>query len=135
MKKVFVVLGIFSLTFCFTSFVKSNEIKSSTMDKINSHVFLNKTIKQYCQGKRNVNVKTKDDSIKIDCLTDNYAFSFDYAENWDGAVGKSLYYGLISDKKPAIALILESPNDKDFVQIVKNLPPEIHVVEIKKYKE
>ena len=50
------------------------------------------------------------DSTRIDCLIDEYAIEFDFANKWAEAIGQSLYYGNTTGKKSGIVLILENKN-------------------------
>lgn len=49
------------------------------------------------------------DKSRIDCLTSTYAIEVDWANKWHEGIGQSLYYGLMSDKKPGVVLIIENP--------------------------
>lgn len=49
------------------------------------------------------------DRTRIDCLTDDYAIEFDFAEKWAEAIGQSLYYSLQTNRRPGVVLILENP--------------------------
>ena len=53
-----------------------------------------------------------DDGTRVDCLTEEYAIEFDFANKWAEAIGQSLYYAIKTNKKPAIVLIMENP-EKD----------------------
>ncbi len=46
------------------------------------------------------------DKTRVDCLTDQYAIEVDFAKKWAEGIGQSLYYGYMTGKKPAIALIV-----------------------------
>ena len=46
------------------------------------------------------------DRARVDCLTDEYAIEFDFPKKWAESIGQSLYYGKMTGKKPAIALIV-----------------------------
>ena len=62
----------------------------------------------YCEkwgGQSEVILK---DKSRCDCLTEKYAMEFDFADNWAEAIGQSLYYAIMLDKKPAIVLICEN---------------------------
>ena len=52
------------------------------------------------------------DRTRVDCLTDEYAIEVDFAKKWAEGAGQSLYYALITEKKPAVGLIVRD-NDKD----------------------
>ncbi len=46
------------------------------------------------------------DRTRVDCLTDEYAIEVDFAKKWAESVGQSLYYAEMTNKKPAVGLIL-----------------------------
>jgi hypothetical protein len=46
------------------------------------------------------------DKTRVDCLTDKYAIEVDWARKWAEGVGQSIYYAEMTNKKPAIALIM-----------------------------
>lgn len=48
-----------------------------------------------------------DDKARVDCLTDQYAVEFDFAEKWGESIGQALYYGLKTGKTPGVVLIME----------------------------
>lgn len=49
------------------------------------------------------------DSTRIDCLTDNWAVEFDFANKWAECIGQSLHYGRSTGKTPVCVLIMENP--------------------------
>lgn len=51
------------------------------------------------------------DKSRVDCLTDEYAVEVDWGKKWAECVGQSLYYGLMTNKKPACLLILSGEKD------------------------
>jgi hypothetical protein len=48
------------------------------------------------------------DKTRVDCLTDNKAIEFDFANKWGECIGQALYYGLVQEKQPSCALIIEN---------------------------
>ena len=55
------------------------------------------------------------DRTRVDCLTNEYAIEFDFADKWAEAIGQSLYYAEMTGKKPGIAPIVEdSANMRHF---------------------
>ena len=52
------------------------------------------------------------DRTRVDCLTDEYAIEVDFAKKWAEGVGQSLYYAAMTEKKPAVGLIVRD-TDKD----------------------
>jgi len=60
------------------------------------------------------------DNTRVDCLTEEYAIEFDFADKWAEAIGQSLHYARMSGKKPGIVIIAESPGDKKHIEKLKN---------------
>ncbi len=54
-----------------------------------------------------------------------------WAYKWAEAIGQSLYYAKMTGKKPAIALIMASPRDKNADRIRK-ADKNIKIIEISK---
>lgn len=52
------------------------------------------------------------DKARVDCTTSDYAIEFDFAKKWGEAIGQSLYYGTVLNKKSGIVLIMEN-GEKD----------------------
>jgi hypothetical protein len=50
------------------------------------------------------------DKTRVDCLTNEYAIEVDWAKKWAESIGQSLYYAKITEKKPAVALIVSLKN-------------------------
>ena len=63
----------------------------------------------HCQGVLEYRL---DDGSRVDCLTDEYAIEYDFANKWAEAVGQALYYAEKTGKKPAIVLILKNDKQK-----------------------
>nr|WP_275758156.1 hypothetical protein [Sulfurimonas sp. SAG-AH-194-C21] len=62
-----------------------------------------------------------EDKTRVDCLTDEYAIEVDFAKKWAESVGQSLYYGHMTNKAPAIALIVKKDKDERYLKRVKVL--------------
>ena len=73
------------------------------------------------------------DSTRVDCLTKDYAIEFDFAKKWAESVGQALYYSKMTDKKPAVALILTDADDYRYVKRVERLESGIQIFLIKAY--
>lgn len=99
MKTFFLIsTALILFTGCFsTKDVKKNEKYYQTIfcDKLNG-------IMEY---------KLKD-KTRVDCLTDEYAIEVDWAKKWAEAVGQSLYYAHSTNRKPSIALIVSSEDER-----------------------
>lgn len=67
--------------------------------------------KVWCRGMGGqVEFRLKD-GRRIDCLTETHAIEVEFAHNWPEAVGQSLGYSMLTDKKAGIVLILTRPTD------------------------
>lgn len=55
-----------------------------------------------------VEVRLPDDS-RVDLLSKTYAIEVDWAPKWAEAIGQSIHYSLLTDKKPAVILLLKDP--------------------------
>jgi len=55
---------------------------------------------------------------RVDLLTEDRAYEIEWASNWKEAIGQALWYGLQSNKKPGIILIMKSKKDyKYYLQL------------------
>ena len=68
----------------------------------------------WCKQNNGITEYILPDKTRVDCLTKEYAVEFDFAQKWAESVGQSLYYAKMTDKKPAIVLIMESDSDKKY---------------------
>ena len=55
------------------------------------------------------------DNTRCDIVTDTFAIEVDFADKWAEAIGQSLHYSIMLDKKPAILLILEDPKNSRYL--------------------
>jgi hypothetical protein len=63
-----------------------------------------------------------DDGARVDCITEEYAIEFDFANKWAEAIGQSLYYAHKTNKKPAVVLIMENPEqDEKYYNRIKQV--------------
>lgn len=57
-------------------------------------------------------------SGRVDILTDEYAIEVERASKWKQAIGQALWYGLQTERKPGIILIVENNEEyKYFLQL------------------
>ena len=49
-----------------------------------------------------------EDGTRCDLLTDTHAYEVEAASNWKEAIGQSLHYALVTDRKAGIILITRS---------------------------
>ena len=57
------------------------------------------------------------DRTRVDCLTDEYAIEVDFAKKWAQSIGQSLFYGYMTGKKPAIAIIMDNKDKRYFKRV------------------
>lgn len=76
------------------------------------HLYKEREYQNYwCNEHGGISEYLLNDNTRVDCLTENYAIEFDFAPKWAEAIGQSLYYGIKTERKPAVVLIIESPAD------------------------
>ena len=86
------------------------------------HIYKEKEYQKYwCDVVNGISEYVLSDSTKVDCLTDEYAIEFDFAEKWAEAIGQSLHYAEMTNRKPGIVLILEYPADERFRERVEQI--------------
>ncbi len=61
----------------------------------------------WCDKHGGVTEYELDDKCRVDCLTQDLAVEFDFANKWAECIGQSQYYGLKTGKQPACVLIME----------------------------
>ena len=77
-----------------------------------SHLKEKDYVNKYCDGIKEVIL---DDYTRVDCLTKEYAFEFDFAKKWYEAIGQSLYYAMKTNKEAGIYLIVNTLEDNKYV--------------------
>lgn len=73
------------------------------------------------------------DMTRVDCLTKDYAIEFDFANKWAESVGQSLYYAKLTNRKPAVVLILSNWADLRFVKKIERLDKDIQIFLVKAF--
>lgn len=63
----------------------------------------------YCSAHNGTEEYQNSDFRRVDCLTDEYAIEFDFANKWAESIGQVLHYQLMTSKKAKVVLILENP--------------------------
>ena len=61
------------------------------------------------------------DATRVDIVTDDLAIEIDFARKWYEAIGQACHYGSSLKKKPAILLIVRSPEDEKYVAAAKRV--------------
>ena len=77
-----------------------------------SHLKEKDYVNKYCEGTTAVILN---DHTRVDCLTKEYAFEFDFAKKWYEAIGQSLYYAMKTDREAGIYLIVNTLEDNKYV--------------------
>jgi hypothetical protein len=61
----------------------------------------------------------EDGTSNVACIKDQYVIYLAYASKWKEAIGQSLYYSVMTGKKPGVALIV--PKTAEETKNLKNL--------------
>lgn len=67
------------------------------------------------------------DATRVDCLLDVYAIEFDFASKWAESIGQALYYGLMTDSKPGVVLIMEKETDVRYLKRLNVVADELGI--------
>lgn len=65
----------------------------------------------WCMGQTEVKLS---DGSRADCVTTHYAIEIDFAQKWAEGVGQALHYARLTEKQPALLLIIEKESDWRF---------------------
>ena len=87
-----------------------------------------------CERLDGVMEKSLPDRTRVDCLTTEYAIEVDFAKKWAESIGQSLYYAKMTNRQPAIGLILDADKDRRYLKRLNLVAKaqKIKVFEIKK---
>ena len=75
-------------------------------------------VSRECKGRLEV---TLPDKTRVDCLTDDVAYEYDYAEKWAECVTQAMHYGMWTDRRGACVLIYKKPEDFRYFNRAQNL--------------
>jgi hypothetical protein len=73
---------------------------------------------EWCQGKKEVVLV---DRTRVDCLTNTHAIEIEFANKWKEAIGQSLHYSLMTDKRAGIVLIMRKPTDQKYIKSLERV--------------
>jgi len=76
--------------------------------------------KRFCKKLNGVMEYRLPDTTRIDCLTKDYAIEVDFAKKWAEGIGQGLYYGIETNKKAGVALIVGKKDNK-FLKRIKTV--------------
>lgn len=65
----------------------------------------------WCEDRYGETEVVLSDRTRVDCLTADFAVEVDFSDKWAEAIGQSLHYAKMTDRKPGIVLVLESDSD------------------------
>lgn len=75
---------------------------------LGAHLYPERVYQDYWCGKYGGKTEVRLlDNARVDCVLDDYAIEFDFANKWGESIGQSLYYGLSLNKKSGVVLIME----------------------------
>jgi len=107
MKKVFILVMLFISTLSANAY--SFDTKYYNHWKAVYHPHSESSYQHaYCSMHNGIEEFELQDKTRIDCLTDDYAIEFDFANKWAESIGQAVHYALMSGKKPKIVLILDN---------------------------
>ncbi len=66
----------------------------------------------HCSALNGIEEYELSDKTRVDCLTDEYAIEYDFANKKYEAVGQALHYAVMTGKKPKVVLILDKKFEK-----------------------
>lgn len=134
-KKIITIAFILFAVVCGYLYAETYPFKpvNTPMIKDETHKYKEKHyVEAYCKG---VTEYRLPDKTRVDCLTDEYAIEFDYANKWAESIGQSLYYAKMTGKKPAVAIIMKSPKDEKYISRINTVDKNLKVFKIKAYEE
>jgi hypothetical protein len=79
--------------------------------------------KAWCDQKGGITEYRLPDGARVDCLLDDYAVEFDFAEEWSEAIGHASLYADVTGRDPGIVLIMVDPEKeyKYLLQLLKGI--------------
>lgn len=129
-----VILGVIaSIAYNATFYLNDISLDKNKPYKMKSGMLEGDYVNQWCTpnvGKREFVLI---DNTRVDCLTKDYAIEFDFAHKWAESIGQSLYYGKMTGKSPAVAIIKKSPTDYKYIMRIKKVNPDLKIFEINAY--
>ena len=75
-------------------------------------------INKYCEGEKEFILS---DKTRIDCLTSDVAYEFDFAHKFYEAIGQSLYYAIKTNRQAGIYIIVNKLEDNRYVIRLKEV--------------
>jgi hypothetical protein len=76
--------------------------------------------KAWCDQKDGITEYRLPDGARVDCLLDDYAVQFDFAEKWEDAISQANRYADVTGRDPGVVLIMEDA-EKDYKYLLRLL--------------
>ena len=126
---VLMIVGVFIPIFGNIFMINQNK-NSVKLETTNKKLYKADYVHLYCKGVEGVILP---DRTRIDCLTENQAWEFNWAEKWNESFGRVLWHAYRLEKKPCLALILKSSDDYIYLDVAKKLCDKygVNLIEIK----
>lgn len=68
------------------------------------------------------------DRSRVDILTEALAIEVDWVKSWPQAIGQSVYYGIMTNRQPAILLLLRNkPTERKYLLRAKKAADELGI--------
>ena len=109
MKKLIIILGIFLLSTIIS--VNAFEFRyTKTGYKYVVHKHSESSYQHaWCSAHNGIEEYENRDYTRVDCLTEQNAVEFDFANKWAESIGQALHYQYMTGKRGKVVLILEEP--------------------------
>lgn len=65
--------------------------------------------KAWCLAQNGIIEYKNKDNTRVDCLTEYNAVEFDFSNKWAESIGQALHYGIMTNKKAKVILIIDNP--------------------------
>ncbi len=83
--------------------------------------------KEFCSNLDGTMEYILTDRTRVDCLTDTYAIEVDFAKKWAESIGQSLFYAKMTDRAPAVAIIVDSKKDQRYLKRLNLIAKEYDI--------
>ena len=109
MRKIILLLSII----LFSTFVSANAFEYGYTNTGYKYVIHKHSESSYqhawCSAHNGIEEYENKDFTRVDCLTEQNAVEFDFANKWAESIGQALHYAYMTGKKGKVVLILENP--------------------------
>lgn len=109
MRKLIIILGIV----LFSTFISANAFEYGYTNTGYKYVIHKHSESSYqhawCSAHKGIEEYENKDFTRVDCLTEQNAVEFDFANKWAESIGQALHYAYMTGKKGKVVLILENP--------------------------